>query len=120
MVHPKELCGSANLKIAVLVRLKLEDRTPEETLQQERCARRDASEMAKSIYKLKEKDKATLFSPSDVWSLAAPSPKNSEERDVAVDFGASMHMLSRERFNCGRTGNLSEIQKPYKGSHSLW
>ena len=45
---------------------KLEDRSEEETLKQERCFRRDVWEMEKRILKLKEKDKATFFSPSDV------------------------------------------------------
>ena len=40
---------------------------------QERCARRDAWKMAKGILNLKEKDKATFYSSSDVWRPAAPS-----------------------------------------------
>ena len=44
----------------------LEDRSREETLQQKRCARRDAWEMANGVLELKEKDKATFFSPSMV------------------------------------------------------
>ena len=50
-----------------------EDRSREETLRQERCARRVAWEMAKSIHKLKEKEKATFYSLWEVWSPPAPS-----------------------------------------------
>ena len=44
---------------------KFEGSSQEETLQQERCARRDALEMAKHVHKLKEEDKATFHSPSE-------------------------------------------------------
>ena len=50
----------------------------------------------KDVYTLKSKDKATFFSPSEVWSLPAPSSKKLEEREFVVDSGASMHMLSRK------------------------
>ena len=40
---------------------------------QERCARGDAWRLAKSVLKVKEKDKATFFSPAEVWCLPAPS-----------------------------------------------
>ena len=60
--------------------LKFDDRTQEATLQHERCVRRDAWEMAKNAHKLKDEDKATFYSPSEVWSLPAPSSKKPEER----------------------------------------
>ena len=40
---------------------KFEDRSHEETLTQERCARKAAWDLAKNIYKLKNSDKATFF-----------------------------------------------------------
>ena len=58
---------------------QFEDRTQEETLQQERCARWQSQEMAKHVRKLNDKDTATFFSPAEVWSLPAPSSKNPEE-----------------------------------------
>ena len=58
--------------------VKLEDRSQEETERQERCACGDAWRLAKHIYKLREKDKATFFSPTDEWSLPAPSTKKTE------------------------------------------
>ena len=51
----------------------IEDRSQETTELQERCARGDAWRWVKSILKIEEKDKATFFSPSEVWCLPAPS-----------------------------------------------
>ena len=48
-----------------LYAMKFEDRSQEETERQERCARGDAWRLAKNTFKLKEKDKATFFSPTD-------------------------------------------------------
>ena len=76
--------------------VKFEDRSQEETESQERCARGDAWRLAKNIYKLKEKDKATFFSPTDEWSLPAASTIQPEESEFVVDSGASMHMVSRK------------------------
>ena len=50
---------------------KSEDRSQEETEWQERCAREAAWRLAKSILKLKEKNKATFLSPSENWCLPA-------------------------------------------------
>ena len=59
---------------------KFEDRSQEETGRYERCACGDAWKFAKNIYKLKEKDKATFFSPTDEWSLPVASTIKPEER----------------------------------------
>ena len=53
----------------------------EETERQQRCARGKAWNLAKNIYKLKEKDKATFYSPAEEWVLPAASAKEPEERD---------------------------------------
>ena len=58
---------------------KIEDRSQEETEWQERCAREAAWRLAKSILKLKEKNKAAFFSPSENWCLPAPSNLKPEE-----------------------------------------
>ena len=90
---------------------KFEDRTQEGTLQKERCVRREDWDLAKNVNMLNAKDKATFFSPSEVWSLPAPSSKKPEERD------SSMHM---NRSESTRTGNPSKIQEPHEGYHSQW
>ena len=47
--------------------MKFEDWSLEETERQQRCARSKAWNLAKNIYKLKEKDKATFYSPAEEW-----------------------------------------------------
>ena len=79
--------------------VKFEDRSPGEIARQERCARGDAWELARKIYKLKQEDKASFYSPSEVWILLAASTINSEEREFVADSGASMHMVSKKDFN---------------------
>ena len=59
-------------------------------------ARGDAWTLAKHIFKLKEKDKATSFSPADEWSLLVASTIKPEEREFGVDSGAGMRMVSRK------------------------
>ena len=78
---------------------KFEDRSQEETEWQERCAREAAWRLAKSILKLKEKNKAAFFSPSENWCLRAPSNLKPEEREIVVDSEASMHMISKKDLN---------------------
>ena len=41
----------------------------------------DAWEISKSFLKFKEKDRATIFSPSDVWCLPAPPLTKPKERE---------------------------------------
>ena len=75
--------------------MKLEDQSHEETDGQQRCARGKAWNLAKNMYKLKEKDKATLHSPTEEWALPAASTKEPEEREFVVDSRASMHVVSK-------------------------
>ena len=60
---------------------------------------RDTWKLAKNIYKLKEKEKRTFFSPTNEWSLQAASTIKPKEREFVVDSGASMHMVSRRDLN---------------------
>ena len=85
--------------------LKFEDRSQEEIKRQERCARGDAWRLAKHILKLNEKDKASFFSPTNEWSLPAPSVIKPLEREFVADSGASMHMLRRKDMNSSEIGN---------------
>ena len=95
---------------------KSEDGSEEETLKHERCARRDAWEMAKGI--LKEKDKATFFSPSDFWCPPAPSLSKPEERTFVVDSRASLHMLSRTKLRIQRNLATSP-ENPQRSSQPM-
>ena len=86
---------------------KFEDRSQEETEWQERCAREGAWRLAKSILKLKEKNKAAFFSPSENWCLPASSTLNPEEREFVVDSRASMHMISKKDLNSAEMDTLT-------------
>ena len=77
---------------------KFEDRSQEETEWQEQGARDASWRLAKSVLKLKEKNKAAFFSPSENRCLPASNLKP-EEREFVVDSGASMHMISKKDLN---------------------
>ena len=83
--------------------LKFEDMSQEETERQERCAR---------ILKLKEKDKATFFSPTNDGVPPAQSVTKPEKRKFVVDSGASMHMLSREDLNSAELETVRVLKSP--------
>ena len=81
---------------------KFEDRSQEETEWQEQGARQAAWKLAKNIIKLKEKNKATIFSPSENRCLPASTLKP-EER------GASMHMISKKDFSDAEMDTLTKL-----------
>ena len=68
--------------------MKFDDRSHEETERQQRCARSKAWNLAKNIFKFKEKDKAAFYFPAEEWVLPAASTKEPEEREFVVDSGA--------------------------------
>ena len=76
--------------------MEFEDRSHEEIERQQRCARSKAWNLAKNKNKLKEKDKAAFYFPAEEWVLPAASTKEPDERQFAVDTGASMHMVSKK------------------------
>ena len=90
---------------------KFEDRSQEETEWQEEGAREAAWKLAKSVLKVKEKNKAAFFSPSDNRCLPASHLKP-EERDFVVDSGASMHMISKKDLNYAEMDTLTKSCSP--------
>ena len=92
--------------------MKFEDRSHEETERQQRCARSKAWNLAKNIYKLKENDKATFYSPAEEWALPAASTKEAEEREFVVDSGASMHMVSKRDLNSAELETMRTSRSP--------
>ena len=74
---------------------KFEDRSQEETEWQEQGAREAAWKLAKSVFKLKEHERAAFFSSPENRCLPASTLKP-EEREFVVDSGASMHMISKK------------------------
>ena len=66
---------------------KFEDRSQEETEWQEQGAREAAWKLAKNVFKIKEHERATFFSPSENRCLPASTLKL-EDREFVVDSGA--------------------------------
>ena len=85
--HERSLCAP-----------NFEERSHEETLHQGRCARKAAWDVAKIIYKLKNPDKTTLYTPIEAWVMLTSTSTRPEEREIVVDSGASMHMMSKKEF----------------------
>ena len=90
---------------------KFEDRSQEETKWQEQGAREAAWKLAKSVLILKEKNKATFFSPSENGCLPA-SNLTPEEREFVFDSGASMHMISKKDLNDAEMDTLTKSCSP--------
>ena len=91
---------------------KFEDRSQQETEWQEQGAREAAWRLAKSVLKLKEKNKAAFLSPSENRCLPAPSNFKPEEREFVVDSGASMHMISKKDLNSVEMDTLTKSCSP--------
>ena len=92
--------------------MKFEDRSQKETERQQRCARGKAWDLAKHIFKLKDKDKATFYSPSEERVLPAASTDEPEEREFVVDSGASMHMVSKRDLNSAELVTMRTSRNP--------
>ena len=90
---------------------KFEDRSQEETEWQEQGAREAAWKLAKSVLKLKEKNTAAFFSPSENRCLPASNLKP-EEREFVVDSGASMHMISKKDLSKAEMDTLTKSCSP--------
>ena len=61
--------------------MKFEDRSQEETERQQQCARGKPWNLARNIYKLKVKENATFYSPSEEWVMLAASSIKLGERE---------------------------------------
>ena len=92
--------------------LCFEDRSQEETEKQERCVRGDAWRLAKNISELKEKDKATFLLPYQRMVSPSAIRNEPEEKDIVVDSGASMHMLSRKDMNSAEKETVRVSKSP--------
>ena len=91
---------------------KLEERSHEETLHHERCARGVAWNLANNIYNLKNADKATRYTSVEARAMPAPTSKRPEEREVVVDSGASMRMLSKKDLSSDELDTLRRSRNP--------
>ena len=90
---------------------KFEDCSQEETEWQEQGAREAAWKLAKNVFKLKEHQRATFFSPSENWCLPASTLKP-EEREFVVDSRASMHMISKKDLSNAEMDTLTKSCSP--------
>ena len=90
---------------------KFEDRSQEETEWQEQGAREAAWKLAKSVFKLKEHQRATFFSTPENRCLPASTLKP-EEREFVVDSGASMHMISKKDLSKAEMDTLTKSCSP--------
>ena len=91
---------------------KFEDRSQEETEWQEQGAREAAWKLVKSVFELKEQERAAFFSLLENMCLPASNLKP-EEREFVVDSGASMHLISRKGPECCWNGHFDEIVQSY-------
>ena len=90
---------------------KFEDRSQEETEWQEQGAREAAWKLAKSVFKLKEHERAAFFSSLENRCLPASTLKP-EEREFVVDSGASMHMISKKDLSKAEMDTLTKSCSP--------
>ena len=88
---------------------KFEDRSQEETEWQEQGAREAAWKLAKNVFKLKEHERTTFFSPSESRCLPA-SNLEPEEREFVVNSGASMHMISKKDLSDAEMDTLTKYR----------
>ena len=98
--------------------LKLKDRSQEEIERQERCARGEEWRLAKNIFKLKEKDKATFFSSTNEWCLPAPSVIKTGGKRICCRFRREHAHVEQERPELCRIGNRKGLQKFDDGCYS--
>ena len=78
---------------------RFEERTQDETSHQERCARREAWDLAKDVYKLQKTDKATFTLLLKTGQRQRPLQNLQRNGNFALDSGASVHMLSKKDFS---------------------
>ena len=90
---------------------KFEHRSQEETEWQELGAREAAWKLVKSVFKLKEHERAAFFSsPENRCHLA--STLKPEEREFVVDSGASMHMICKKDLSEAEMDTLTKSCSP--------
>ena len=66
----------------------------------------------KKILKINEKHKTAFFSPPENWCVPSPSTLKPEEREIVVDSGASMHMISKKYFNSVELETVTNQESP--------
>ena len=91
--------------------MKFEDGSHEETEGQQ-CARSKAWNLAKNICKLKEKDKAAFYSPTEEWIMPVESTIKMEEREFVEDSGARMHIVRKRDLDSAELATMRTSRSP--------
>ena len=94
-VHREELSESVRLMSVVLARpnsVKNHMRRPCTT----KMRPQSSAWFGENIYKLKNSYRTTFFSPIEAKLMPAPTSTKPGEREIVVDSGASMHMMSKK------------------------
>ena len=66
----------------------------------------------KKYLEIKRESETAFLSPSESCSLSAPSTLKPEEREFAVDSGASMHMIIKNDLNFDEIDTLTKSFSP--------
>ena len=68
--------------------------------------------LGETIYKPKNVEKATFYSPIEIKATPALISKSPEEREIVVDSGAPMHMLSKRDLSSDELETLRRSRAP--------
>ena len=69
-------------------------------------------EFGEHIYKLKNADKATFYTPIEARVMPTSTSETPEEREFVVDSGALMHMLSKKDSSSDELDTLRRSRNP--------
>ena len=79
------------------------------------CTKKDAPAKQRgiwqNIYKLKNSDKTTFYTPIEK-GMPTPTSKRPGEREFVVDSGALMHMLSKKELSSEEMGTAKRSRNP--------
>ena len=90
---------------------RFEDKTQDETLHQERCARREAWDLAKSVKKIRIKLRFTSY-PNEARAMLAPTFKISRGTRIRGWLRSINAHAEHEGIELRRSGDSAEIQEP--------
>ena len=94
---------------------KFGERSLEEFLHQERCARRVALDLANNFYKLQNSDRTTFHTNIEAKGVTAPTSKRPEELEFVVDSGASLHMMIKKQLSSEEMDTVKRSRTPAEG-----
>ena len=108
----KEFCKKCDPQERNPCAPQIEDKTLQETLQQERCSSREAwVGLGKSVYKFNNKGLSHVPLTHQAWVMSAPSSKKTKEREFGVDFRASTRMLNEKVSSSAELNTLRKFRK---------